>query len=55
LFFDEVDALGASRAETRRTGGRHLINQFLAELDGVHASNEGVLILAATNAPWHFG
>jgi SpoVK/Ycf46/Vps4 family AAA+-type ATPase len=30
-----------------------LINQFLAELDGVHHSNEGVLILAATNAPWH--
>ena len=33
--------------------GRQLINQFLAELDGVQAANEGVLILAATNAPWH--
>lgn len=53
LFFDEVDALGASRADMRQSGGRHLINQFLAELDGVQASNEGVLILAATNAPWH--
>jgi SpoVK/Ycf46/Vps4 family AAA+-type ATPase len=30
-----------------------LINQFLSEMDGVEASNEGVLILAATNAPWH--
>ena len=30
-----------------------LINQFLSELDGVASSNEGVLILAATNAPWH--
>ena len=30
-----------------------MINQFLAEMDGVNASNEGVLILAATNAPWH--
>ena len=29
------------------------INQFLSELDGVEYSNEGVLILAATNAPWH--
>jgi hypothetical protein len=53
LFFDEVDALGASRADMRHSGGRHLINQFLAELDGVDADNEGVLILAATNAPWH--
>jgi transitional endoplasmic reticulum ATPase len=53
LFFDEVDALGASRADMRHHGGRQLINQFLAELDGVKANNEGVLILAATNAPWH--
>ena len=35
------------------SAGRQLINQFLAELDGVQSSNEGVLILAATNAPWH--
>jgi SpoVK/Ycf46/Vps4 family AAA+-type ATPase len=53
LFFDEVDALGASRADMRHSGGRHLINQFLSELDGVDAGNEGLLILAATNAPWH--
>jgi SpoVK/Ycf46/Vps4 family AAA+-type ATPase len=53
LFFDEVDALGASRADMRHGGARQLINQFLAELDGVKFSNEGVLILAATNAPWH--
>lgn len=53
LFFDEVDALAASRTDMRQSAGRHLINQFLAELDGVKASNEGVLILAATNAPWH--
>jgi ATP-dependent 26S proteasome regulatory subunit len=53
LFFDEVDALGASRSDLRQSGGRHLINQFLSEMDGVQDSNEGVLILAATNAPWH--
>jgi transitional endoplasmic reticulum ATPase len=53
LFFDEVDALAASRADLKTSGGRHLINQFLAELDGVESKNEGVLILAATNAPWH--
>jgi transitional endoplasmic reticulum ATPase len=53
LFFDEVDALGASRSDMKTSAGRHLINQFLAELDGVKASNDGVLILGATNAPWH--
>ncbi len=53
LFFDEVDALGASRGDMRHHAGRQLINQFLAEMDGVKSSNDGVLILAATNAPWH--
>lgn len=53
LFFDEVDALGASRSDFRQSSARQLINQFLSEMDGVTASNEGVLILAATNAPWH--
>lgn len=53
LFFDEVDALGANRTDMLKSAGRQIINQFLSELDGVAASNEGVLILAATNAPWH--
>jgi AAA+ superfamily predicted ATPase len=53
LFFDEVDALAASRSDMRASAGRHLINQFLNEMDGVYANNEGLLILAATNAPWH--
>src|SRR5436853_1488758 len=53
LFFDEVDALAASRSDMRQGAGRHIINQFLSELDGVQSSNDGVLILAATNAPWH--
>jgi transitional endoplasmic reticulum ATPase len=53
LFFDEVDALAANRTDMRHSAGRHVINQFLSEMDGIQASNEGVLILAATNAPWH--
>ena len=53
LFFDEVDALGANRTDMLKSGGRQMINQFLSELDGVDTTNEGVLILAATNAPWH--
>ena len=53
LFFDEVDALAARRSDLRASAGRSLINQFLAELDGLGSTNEGVLVLAATNAPWH--
>ncbi|RZK62922.1 MAG: AAA family ATPase [Hymenobacter sp.] len=53
LFFDEVDALAANRHDLRQSAGRTVINQFLEELDGVSHSNEGVLIMAATNAPWH--
>lgn len=52
LFFDEVDAIGASRSDLRQSAMRHVINQFLAELDGVQTNNDGVLVLAATNAPW---
>lgn len=53
LFFDEVDALGANRADMRHNAMRQVINQMLAEMDGVEFSNEGVLILAATNTPWY--
>lgn len=53
IFFDEVDALGGRRSDMQAGTGRHLINQFLSEMDGVEHSNDGVLILAATNAPWH--
>jgi transitional endoplasmic reticulum ATPase len=52
LFIDEVDALGASRSDMRQSSMRQIINQFLAELDGVKDNNDGVLVLAATNAPW---
>ncbi|MCR9246647.1 MAG: AAA family ATPase [bacterium] len=53
LFFDEVDALGASRGDMKHSAGRQTINQFLAELDGMQDQNDGLLVLAATNAPWH--
>ncbi|MGY2133515.1 AAA family ATPase [Hymenobacter sp. HD11105] len=53
LFFDEVDALAANRHDLRQSAGRTVINQFLAELDGATSANDGVLIMAATNAPWH--
>jgi transitional endoplasmic reticulum ATPase len=53
LFIDEIDALGASRSDMKQSAGRHLINQFLQELDGIDTTNEGVLIIGATNTPWN--
>jgi transitional endoplasmic reticulum ATPase len=53
LFFDEVDALAADRKDFRESAIRTVINQFLAEMDGNIGSNEGILVLGATNAPWH--
>ncbi len=53
VFFDEVDALGGRRSDMQSGGARQLINQFLSEMDGVESNNDGVLVLAATNAPWH--
>ena len=52
LFFDETDALAADRRDMRQSAGRTLINQFLSELDGAQAQNDGLLVLGATNAPW---
>jgi SpoVK/Ycf46/Vps4 family AAA+-type ATPase len=52
LFFDEVDALASDRASMKQSAGRNVINQFLAEMDGAIGSNEGILVLGATNAPW---
>ena len=52
LFFDELDALGQRRSQTRSSMMRTVVNQFLAELDSVGADNEGVFVLGATNAPW---
>ena len=53
LFFDEVDALAADRRDLRQSAGRNLINAFLSEMDGAESNNDGVLVLGATNAPWH--
>jgi AAA+ superfamily predicted ATPase len=52
LFFDEIDAIGQRRALRRQSAGRNVVNQLLAEMDGVDASNDGVFVLGATNHPW---
>jgi AAA+ superfamily predicted ATPase len=52
LFLDELDALGLKRSQLRGSAQRGSVNQLLTELDGVGSMNEGVFVLAATNAPW---
>ncbi|MFH1520768.1 MAG: AAA family ATPase [Candidatus Micrarchaeota archaeon] len=53
LFFDEVEAIGGRRDQ--QEGQQYMkmaVNQMLYEMDGVEATNQNVLIIAATNAPW---
>ncbi len=53
LFFDEVEALGRSRSKIGSQPLSVLVNQFLAEMDGIDSRNEEILIMGATNAPWN--
>src|SRR5581483_8528172 len=49
LFLDEIDAIGHKRSNMHSSAMRTLANQLLAEME---SRNEGVFLLAATNAPW---
>ncbi|KAL8809098.1 MAG: hypothetical protein Q9200_003719 [Gallowayella weberi] len=49
LFFDEIDAIGASRGHSPQ-GGLHVLTTLLNELDGIELLR-GVFVLAATNRP----
>jgi transitional endoplasmic reticulum ATPase len=52
LFFDELDALAYARSKANSEHTRTVVNEFLAQLDGIGHDNKSVLILAATNMPW---
>lgn len=52
LFIDEIDTLGFARGRMTGSATRSLVDQLLQELDGAQEDNQGVLVLAATNAPW---
>ena len=51
LFFDELDALAAKRSDSSARSS--VVNQFLAETDGAKGDNSQLLIIGATNSPWH--
>jgi vacuolar protein-sorting-associated protein 4 len=52
VFIDEIDALVSARGEGDTESGKRIKTEFLVQMDGVGAHNEGVLIIAATNLPW---
>ncbi len=52
LVFDELDSLAVDRRHVRESQMRNLVNQFLAEMDGLRSDNARVLVIGATNSPW---
>jgi AAA+ superfamily predicted ATPase len=52
LFFDELDAIGGSRANMQTGWEKKVISQLLVEMDGLTSDNRNVMVLGATNSPW---
>ncbi|QNE17441.1 tetratricopeptide repeat protein [Kribbella qitaiheensis] len=52
LFLDELDALAFARHKHGGSESRRLVDVLLQELDAIGSDNDGLLVLAATNAPW---
>jgi AAA+ superfamily predicted ATPase len=52
LFLDELDALAFARHKHGGSESRRLVDVLLQELDAIGSENDGLLVLAATNAPW---
>ena len=50
IFFDEIDAMGASRGGPGQHGSLNVVTTLLNELDGIELL-ERVFVLAATNKP----
>jgi AAA+ superfamily predicted ATPase len=54
LFFDELEAMAGKRSDMSHSPhARTVVNQLLAEMDGAKGDNKNVLIVGATNSPWH--
>ncbi len=52
LFFDEIEALAARRRGDINAGSP-MVSTFLTEFDSLAKSGDNVLVMAATNVPWH--
>lgn len=52
-FFDEIDAIASDRSSSSEGHERSLVNELLAQMDGVESKGKNrSLVLAATNLPW---
>lgn len=49
VFIDEIDAVGGKRGNGNNSEKDQTINQLLVELDGFNSSDDGVVVIAATN------
>lgn len=53
IFVDEVESLCSERNHGEQDGAARVKTEFLKQMDGIgHDSNDGVLVLGATNLPW---
>ena len=52
VFIDELDAIGHKRGSLGTSAARDVVNQLLAELDGMSTGDEALFVLGATNLPW---
>ena len=51
VFFDEIDSVAVRRSEAEDYAKR-VVNELLAQMDGVDTADNDLLVLAATNEPW---
>lgn len=52
IFIDEVDSLCGKRTEGENESSRRIKTEFLVQMDGCGNSQEGLLVMGATNTPW---
>jgi transitional endoplasmic reticulum ATPase len=51
IFFDEFEAIGASREDTDKTQ-KDIVPEILAQMQGFESYENTCICIAATNRPW---
>jgi vacuolar protein-sorting-associated protein 4 len=52
VFIDEIDSLCGNRSDGENDSARRIKTEFLVQMQGVGKTNDGILVLGATNTPW---